>query len=271
MQVLETIAVIVMFLSLGVVASLVMGFFILKLQLPSQNIKEMEKMEEFFFRNKKKSKDVDSFFSEQWKPYLRTLLKNCIILTILSTLMLFLCGIATYSIGVTGGREEGILIFSFMGVLFLWMCFCIGVRLMRARKYNSKFPKAKEDFQRQYPSYTNERLNYEIKKYDNDRIELGSSFVQDDIMWFCSDFLLFGQMRVYSFIFIRYEDIEYILVKKPEHTSYRRITPNLYYRFCIYYQINGKEKKFTFLALSDYPLVWEFKKKNVEVSEVSND
>lgn len=269
MQTLETIAVIVMFLALEVVAFLGMGFFVLKLKLPSKKIKKMDKMQEFFKNDKKIIKDVDYFFTKQWKPYIGYMIRTGIIFTIIGTLVLFLCGITTYFGNGTGYKEVGLLLFKSTGIFFLVMCLSMTVFFVGSRKFDNKFPKAKQDFQRQYPSYTNQRLNHEIVKYDNNRIELGASFSKNAVIWFCSDFLLYGQMNGY--IFIRYKDIEYILVRKPGHTSYRSIIPDLYYTFYIYYRIKGEEKKFTFSALSTYPLVREFKKKNVEVSEVSDE
>lgn len=268
MRILETIVVIVMLTALGILLLFGIGFFLLKLELPSKKINKMGKMEDFFKNNKKVIKDVDYFFAEQWKPYFIFLIRTGIIFSIFSTLVLLFWGITAYW-GIGGEKEEGIYVFKFTGIFLLVIYLSMAIFLVSSKKFKDMFPKAKQDFQRQYPSYTNQRLNSEIVKYDNDRIELGASFFQNAIIWFCSDFLMYGQMNGY--IFIRYKDIEYILVRKPGHTSYRSITPDLYYTFYIYYRIKGEEKKFTFLALSNYPLVWEFKKRNVEVSEVSDD
>lgn len=268
MKDLEMIAGTLMILALGVAAFQGMIFFILKLYLPSKQIEEMDKMEEFFKNDKKIIKDVDYFFAEQWKPYIGYMIRTGIIFTIISTLVLLFWGITAY-LEIGGEKEEGIFVFKFTGIFLLVMCLSMTVFFVGSRKFDNKFPKAKQDFQRQYPSYTNQRLHHEIVKYDNDRIELGASFTQNVVIWFCSDFLLYGQMNKY--IFIRYKDIEYILIRKPGHTSYKSIIPDLYYTFYIYYRIKGEEKKFTFLSLSDYPLVREFKKKNVEVSEFSDD
>lgn len=265
---METIVGIVLITAVGIIPLYGMGVFLLKLELPSKRIKKMNKMEKFFKNDKKIIKDVDYFFAEQWKPYIGYKIGIGIIFTIIGTLVLLFWGITAY-LGIGGEKEEGIFVFKFTGIFLLVIYLSMAIFLAGSKKFKDMFRKAKQDFQRQYPSYTNQRLNHEIVKYDNDRIELGASFSQNAVIWFCSDFLLYAQMNKY--IFIKYKDIEYILVRKPGHTSYRSIIPDLHYTFYIYYQINREEKKFTFLSLSDYPLVSEFKKKHVEVSEFSND
>ena len=72
MQTLETIAVIVMFLALELVAFLGMGFFVLKLKLPSKEIKKMDKMQDFFKNDKRIIKDVDFFLQNNGNHTLDT-------------------------------------------------------------------------------------------------------------------------------------------------------------------------------------------------------
>lgn len=223
--------------------------------------------------NKKTVNDLDSFFAEQWKPYSQAVDRHWIFIFAVCTVIALIIGGLDYCSNDEANKKGGIIFFWIAGVCSLFFVFfaCDMLGLFCKQKTDEAFPRAKEKFRKVYSFYTNQRLNREIVKADKSRLEIEAFYCETHVIWFCSDFILYCSMLRYYFIFIRYEDIEYILVKKLNHTAYRDPLSTLDYTFYIYYRINGKEKKFTFSALSNYPLVWEFKKKNVEVSDVSDD
>lgn len=249
------------------------GFLMVKLTVTPKKIEEKKigKIEEYLKNNKKTVNDLDSFFAEQWKPYSEAVDRHWIFIFTVCMVIMLIIGI--YCSNDESKKEAGVIFFWIAGICFLLLC-VYGVLLLFGvgeTKFDKAFPRAKENFRKVYPFYTNQRLNREIVKADKSRLEIKAFYYETHIIWFCSDFILYCSMLRYYFIFIRYEDIEYILVKKLNHTAYRDPLSTLDYTFYIYYKTNGKEKKFTFTALSDYPIVREFKKKNVEVSDVSDD
>lgn len=218
-------------------------------------------MEDYFKNDKRIIKDLDSFFVEQWKSYFRFKTKKYVVDTVASTLILLVMGILLY---FSNDIEKDVFLFLFTGIYFFVMCLGFVIGLLKNMRYKDAFPKAKEKFREAYPSYTNQRLNREIVKADNDRLEIVALYFRMQIIWFCSDFLLYCSMLGYRFTFVRYADIENLEIRKYKTNSYN-FARELEYSFYIHYRVNGKEKKLYFVQVSVYGILEEFEKRNIEI------
>lgn len=240
------------------------GIFLVKINLPTKEIKEMDKMEDFFKSDKRIIKDLDSFFAEQWKSYYWNISKHAFGLIIGSILAALLLGFLLYFSNEKDYIEAGVVFLGGTGIYFFVACICTVKFLLDLPKHKKSFFKAKEKFREAYPSYTNQRLSREIVKADNDRLEIVALYPKTQIIWFCSDFLLYCTMFGYRFTFIRYADIENLEIRKYKTNSYN-FAKELEYSFYIHYRVKGKEKKLYFVQLSVYGILEEFEKRNIEI------
>lgn len=128
---------------------------------------EMENMEDFFKRNKKR--DIEFFFSEQWKPYFRRQLRKNIKATIICLLIEIIMGCLVYFSRKESSKEAGIWIFIISFAVLLMGLFSIYMCTWRTQRFQYSYSKAKVKFQKLYPDYTNLKLSNEIEKNDKKR------------------------------------------------------------------------------------------------------
>lgn len=262
MQILEML----FFIACMIAVIMGVGFFIVKLTVTPQKIQEkkMDKMEEFFKNDKKIIKDVDSFFVEQWKPYSQAVDRHWFFMIIVGILMVLVIGILDYFSNDESKIEFGIICFWITGFGFFVLCVCGVMCLLCKPRCDKAFSRAKEKFREAYPSYTDQRLSREILKADKDRLEMLALFCEMQVMWFCSDFLLYCSMLGYRFTFIRFADIENLEIRKYKTNSYN-FARDLEYSFYIHYKVNGKGKKLYLAQVSVHDILEEFKKRNIEI------
>lgn len=224
----------------------------------------MDKIKEFFKNDKKIIKDLDSFFVEQWKPYLRAVDSHWGSIIMVYILIVLVIGILEYFSNDESNMKSGVICFLIAGIVFFVLCVCGVMRLLCKTRFDKAFPKAKEKFREAYPSYIDQRLSREIVKADKDRLETLALFCEMQVIWFCSDFLLYCSMLGYRFTFIRYADIENIEIRKYKTNSYN-FARDLEYSFYIYYKVNDKKKKLYLAQVSVHDIIEEFKKRNIEI------
>lgn len=262
MQILE------MFFFMSCMLAIVMGveFSIVKMTVTPQKVQEkkMDKMDEFFKNDRKIIKDLDYFFAEQWKPYSQAVDRHWASITMVYILIILVIGILEYFSNDESNMKSGVICLWIAGIGFFVLCVCSVLRLLCKPRFDKAFSRAKEKFREAYPSYIDQRLSREIVKADKDRLEMLALFCEMQVMWFCSDFLLYCSMLGYRFTFIRFADIENLEIRKYKTNSYN-FAQELEYSFYIHYKVNGKEKKLYLAQVSVHDILEEFKKRNIEI------